>query len=137
MRPHFFAVKTRAVFLLMKAQSSKDKVDVLSQAFIISGQASAESLNRPFMNSVRMELFFFFKEYLITSRNLSHQNILWSSPNKFPKWGMSGKSKLAKMEGSGSLTPRPLALAPCFVNNDDVAAESTYTSGHACQEVRI
>lgn len=58
MRPHLFAVKTRAIFLLTKAQSSKDKVDVLSQAFIISAQESAESLNRHFMISVRMELFF-------------------------------------------------------------------------------
>ena len=73
--------------MLTKAQSSKDKVDVLSQAFIISGQTSAESLNRPFMNSVRMELFF-FKEYLITSHRTSHIKIYFGAPQiNFPNGG--------------------------------------------------
>ena len=88
MRPHLFAVKTRAIFLLTKAQSSKDKVDVLSQAFIISAQESAESLNRHFMISVRMELFFSQGISNNISQNYSCQNILWNSPNKFPKWGI-------------------------------------------------
>lgn len=39
------------------------------------------------------------------------------------------------MEGSGSLTPHPLTLAPRFVNNNYVTAEVPCSTAHACQEV--
>lgn len=39
------------------------------------------------------------------------------------------------MEGSGSLTPHPLTLAPRFVNNNYLTAEVTHSTEHACQEV--
>ena len=41
------------------------------------------------------------------------------------------------MAWSGSLTPWPLTLAPCFVNNDYVTAEITYTTAHAHHEVYV
>ena len=41
------------------------------------------------------------------------------------------------MAWSGSLAPQPLTLAPCFVNNDYVTAEITYSTAHACLEVRL
>ena len=47
------------------------------------------------------------------------------------------KSKLTKMAGSGSLAPWPLTLAPCFVNNDCVAAEITYSAAHVRHEVYV
>lgn len=40
------------------------------------------------------------------------------------------ESKLAKMAQSGSLTPLPLARASCFVNNDCITAEMTYSITH-------
>lgn len=39
-------------------------------------------------------------------------------------------SKLAKMAQSGSLTPLPLTRASCFVNNDCITAEMTYSTTH-------
>ena len=45
---------------------------------------------------------------------------------------MSGKSKLAKMAWSGSLT---LAFVPRFINNDYVTAEITYSPAHARHQV--
>ena len=45
------------------------------------------------------------------------------------------KRKLAKMVWSGSLDPQPLALAPCFVDNDYVTAEITYSTAQAHHEV--
>ena len=39
------------------------------------------------------------------------------------------------MVWSGSLTPQPLALALCFVNNDCVTAEITYSTVHVPHEV--
>ena len=48
---------------------------------------------------------------------------------------VQGKSKLAKMVWSGSLTPRPLALAPRFVNNGCVTAGGTDTTACVRHEV--
>ena len=45
------------------------------------------------------------------------------------------KSKLTKMAGSGSLAPWLLTLAPCFVNNDCVAAEITYKTAHVHHKI--
>ena len=39
------------------------------------------------------------------------------------------------MAWSGSLAPWPLTLAPCFVNNDYVTAEVTYSTAYARHEV--
>ena len=39
------------------------------------------------------------------------------------------------MAWSGSPTPWPVALAPCFVNNDYVTAELTYRTVHARHEL--
>ena len=36
---------------------------------------------------------------------------------------------------SSSLAPRPLALAPHFVNNDYVTTEIIYSTAHVCHEV--
>lgn len=51
--------------------------------------------------------------------------------------GCREKSKLTKMAGSGSLAPWSLTLAPCFVNNDCVAAEITCSAGHVRHEVYV
>ncbi|KAB0370312.1 hypothetical protein FD755_018274, partial [Muntiacus reevesi] len=48
------------------------------------------------------------------------------------KLAMLGKSKLAKMAWSGSLT---LAFVPRFINNDYVTAEITYSTAHAPHQV--
>ena len=48
-----------------------------------------------------------------------------------------GKSKLANMTWSVSLTPWPLTLAPHFVNNDYVTAEITYSTVHVHHNVLI
>ena len=39
------------------------------------------------------------------------------------------------MAWSVSLTPNPLAFAPCFANSDHVTAEVTYSTAHACHRV--
>ena len=39
------------------------------------------------------------------------------------------------MAWSGSPTPWPVALAPCFVNNDYVTAEITYSAAHVCHKI--
>ena len=39
------------------------------------------------------------------------------------------------MAWSGSLNPYSLALAFCFINNDHVTAEITYSTAHARHEV--
>ena len=65
---------------------------------------------------------------LLLSEEISHKMDCIECEARDPEGVECGESKLAKMECSGSLTPR-------FVNKDYVTAEITYSTAQAHHEV--